>query len=94
MRTLLMIPISTAAIFALLSISGCETTATERDFGNSTRAMIQGQTADPMAAMVPDPDPIATGDGERLNTVIETYREPAPEATRQEVNSNPFGNRN
>lgn len=91
MRTLTII-FSTVAAFALMSISGCETTTgTERDYGNSVSLMIQSQTADPNAAMLPDPNAIDHGDGQRLNTVIETYREPAPEATQAEVQSNPFG---
>jgi hypothetical protein len=52
--------------------------------------MVQSQTADPSAAMLPDPNAIDSGDGERLNHVIETYREPAPEVTRPEIESNPF----
>ena len=91
MRTLTIIFASLAA-FALMSISGCETTTgTERDYKNSVALMIQSQTADPNAAMLPDPNAIDHGDGQRLNVVMETYREPAPEATRAEVQSNPFG---
>lgn len=93
MRTLTMIFASAAAGFALLSISGCESaTGTERDYGNSVRLMVQSQTADPNAAMLPDPNPVDSGDGERLNHVIEAYREPSPEQTRPEITSNPFGN--
>jgi hypothetical protein len=83
--------LTSAAVFALMSISGCEsTTGTERDFRNSVHMMVQSQTADPSAAMLPDPNAIDSGDGERLNHVIETYREPAPEVTRPEIESNPF----
>ena len=89
-----MILLSAASITALILIQGCGTTATERDYGNSARALIHGQTADPMAAMLPDPEPIATGDGQRLDGVVEAYREPPVEATRPEVRSNPFLNRN
>ena len=91
MRTLTII-FSSVAAFALMAISGCETTTgTERDYGNSVSLMIQSQTADPNAAMLPDPNAIDHGDGQRLNTVIEAYREPAPEATQAEIRSNPFG---
>lgn len=90
MRALTMIFASVTA-FALLSISGCETTTgTERDYGNSVRLMRQSQMADPNAAMLPDPNAIDSGDGERLNHAIEAYREPAPEPTRSEIQSNPF----
>lgn len=90
MRALTII-FASAAIFALTSISGCETTTgTERDYGNSVGLMIQSQTADPNAAMLPDPNAIDAGDGQRLNTVIEAYREPAPPPTQAEIESNPF----
>jgi hypothetical protein len=86
-----MIFTSAAAAFVLMSITGCETTTgTERDYRNSVNMMIQSQTADPSAAMLPDPDAIDSGDGERLNHVVEAYREPAPERTRPEIQSNPF----
>jgi hypothetical protein len=86
-----MIFTSAAAAFVLMSITGCETTTgTERDYRNSVNMMIQSQTADPSAAMLPDPDAIDSGDGERLNHVVEAYREPVPERTRPEIQSNPF----
>lgn len=94
MEILRMTLLAAVAVTALILVTGCGATATERDFGNSAQALIVGQTADPMASMLPDPDPIATGDGQRLNSVIESYREPAPERTQPEVRSNPFLNRN
>ena len=95
MRAFTIILTSAVAALLLISISGCETkTATERDFGNSVRALVQGQTVDLTAAMVPDPNPIDSGDGERLSHVIETYRMPEPPATRPEIESNPFMNQN
>ncbi len=91
MRALTMIFTSAAAAFALMSISGCETsTGTERDYGKSVNMMVQSQTADPSAAMLPDPNAVDSGDGERLNHVVEAYREPAPAPTAPEINSNPF----
>jgi hypothetical protein len=91
MRALTLIFTSAAAAFALMSITGCETTTgTERDYRKSVNMMIQSQTADPSAAMLPDPNAIDSGDGERLNHVVEAYREPAPEPTAPEVRSNPF----
>jgi len=91
MRTLTMIFTSAAAVFTLMSITGCETsTGTERDYRKSVNMMIQSQTADPSAAMLPDPNAVDSGDGERLNHVVEAYREPAPEPTAPEVRSNPF----
>jgi hypothetical protein len=45
--------------------------ATEADFGNSVRHMVRSQsvTSGPV-----DTTPVETGDGERLNGVIEAYR--------------------
>jgi type IV pilus biogenesis protein CpaD/CtpE len=86
-----MIFTSAAAAFTLMSIAGCETsTGTERDYGNSVRLMTQSQIQDPSAAMLPDPDAVDSGDGERLNHVVEAYREPTPEQTRPQIESNPF----
>ena len=82
--------LSAVSMTALILVQGCGATATERDYGNSARALIDGQTANPMAVMVPDPEPIATGDGQRLEGVIEAYREPPMERTRPEIRSNPF----
>ena len=45
-------------------------TATERDFGNSVRSMIANQTANPEPA-APDSE---SGDGPRLEAVLESYR--------------------
>ena len=90
MRTLKIL-FASVVVFALVAISGCETTTgTQRDYGNSVGLMIQSQTADPNAAMLPDPNAIDHGDGQRLNTVIEAYREPGPPPTEVEVQSNPF----
>jgi hypothetical protein len=65
-----------AAALVLLSTSGCATgpEATERDFGNSVRNMVQAQTLDPTTAAVPDPNGPDSGDGQRLDNVLEAYR--------------------
>jgi hypothetical protein len=60
---------------ALAAVTGCSTheTATEKDFGNSVHAMIQGQTLNPQEALLPDPEPVDHGNGERLNNVLGVY---------------------
>ena len=60
---------------ALAAVTGCSTheTATEKDFGNSVHAMIQGQTLNPQEALLPDPEPVDHGNGERLNNVLGAY---------------------
>lgn len=65
------------ALMLSVAISGCAGTGpknVERDYGNSVRQMIAGQTLDPSTAAKPDPDPVDSGDGERLNNVLETYQ--------------------
>lgn len=56
--------------------AGCATqeTATEKDFGKSVRSMITEQTLNPMHAMLPDPEPVDEGNGERLNNAMEAYK--------------------
>lgn len=69
--------IKVLALGALLSVGvGCATheTATERDFGKSVRSMIDRQTLNPMESMLPDPQPIEHGNGDRLNKSMEAYK--------------------
>lgn len=56
--------------------SACSTgpSNVERDYGNSVRQMVAGQTLDPAASRNPDPNAIDSGDGDRLNNVLEAYR--------------------
>jgi hypothetical protein len=60
----------------LVVATGCASrpSATERDFGNSVRSMINEQTLNPMDAMLPDPEPVDHGNGERLNNAMEAYK--------------------
>ena len=60
---------------ALTAIAGCANyeTATESDYGNSVRSMIQAQTMNPQEALLPDPEPVDHGNGERLNNVLGAY---------------------
>lgn len=70
--------LSTALILAALLavITGCAAreTATERDFGKSVRTMIDRQTLNPAEAMLPDPQPVDHGNGDRLNSALEVYK--------------------
>ena len=61
---------------ALAFTAGCSTqeTATESDFGKSVHSMIQAQTMNPMNAMLPDPEAVDHGNGERLDNVMEVYK--------------------
>lgn len=65
-----------SAIVVMAVMSGCASdnrTGTERDFGNSVRNMVSKQTANPYP---PQPGE-ETGDGQRLETVLEAYRKDA-----------------
>lgn len=60
----------------LTAIAGCSSqkSAVEADFGKSVRSMIQAQTLNPQEALLPDPEAIDHGNGERLNNVMEAYK--------------------
>lgn len=66
----------TVGALLLVMAGGCATpqTATEKDFGNSVRAMNRAQTMDPVAAVAPDPNAPDRTDGPRLESVLEAYR--------------------
>jgi type IV pilus biogenesis protein CpaD/CtpE len=68
-----------------------QTTATERNHGNSVRSMIANQTANPEPA-APDAE---AGDGERLEAVLESYRADAGsrEAIDRAISVDPSGSR-
>lgn len=60
----------------LVVTSGCTNqSVVERDFGNSVRHVVRSQTLDPIATVAPDPDPVEYGDGQRLEAVLDSYRE-------------------
>jgi len=66
-------PLATlVAAAATAAIAG--PTATESDFGNSVRHMIEQQTYDPRAAAQPAENPPTALDGERAAVVIKAYR--------------------
>jgi hypothetical protein len=48
--------------------------AVEKDFGNSVRAANKAQTLDPVAASNPDMTPVGYTDGQRMENVLENYR--------------------
>lgn len=60
----------------LIAVAGCanQKSATESDFGKSVRSMIHAQTLNPQEALLPDPEPVDHGNGERLNHVMEAYK--------------------
>lgn len=63
----LLLPVCCAALASACSAYP----RTEADFGDSVRHMVRSQTANPGPT---DPSPVETGDGERLNGVLEAYR--------------------
>jgi hypothetical protein len=66
------------AIALCLALAGCAgvygPSATEREFGNSVRHVVESQKANPEASRDPDPNPVNYGDGARLEPVLEAYR--------------------
>jgi hypothetical protein len=89
MKTLIKIFSGLTLALALGVLTGCHTTktATEEDFGNSVRQMSRSQTLNPSTRSLPDPDPIDVGDGDRLNNVLEAYRQDVskPETVKEEL---------
>jgi len=68
--------IKTGKIIAALAGSALLTACavypvTEADYGDSVRHMVTSQTANPGSV---DTSPVETGDGERINGVLEAYR--------------------
>jgi hypothetical protein len=74
MRIFNLILVSLVLVAATSACSGTGPRNVERDYGNSVRQMVAGQTLDPATANNPDPNPVDSGDGDRLNNVLEAYR--------------------
>lgn len=86
------------AVLAMAFASGCVTeTATEREFGDSVRAVTTGQIHDMNAALNPDEKAVTGGNGDRLEAVLNTHvTEVAPSQDVQRpvsININSGGNR-
>ncbi len=59
----------------LTLLSGCSAyPTTESEFGDSVRQMVRSQTV----FVAVEDAPVQTGDGQRLEAVLEVYRENAP----------------
>lgn len=73
-------------------IAGCAygPAAVEADYGNSVRHMVQAQTINPAPV---DTHAIEGSDGQRLNTVLETYRKDVskPEDVKKDIIINVSG---
>lgn len=60
---------------ACLLMAGCATeTRTEREFGDSVRAVATAQIHDMGAAQYPSKDPVTGGPGDRLENVVKTHK--------------------
>lgn len=66
----------TGIVMAIALTTGCASgpTRVEADYGNSVRAMNRAQIMDPVAAATSDTTPVTTTDGQRMEAVLETYR--------------------
>ncbi len=67
----------TGIVMVIALTTGCASgpTRVEADYGNSVRAMRQAQIMDPVAAATADTTPITSTDGQRMEAVLQTYRE-------------------
>ncbi len=66
----------TGVVIAIALTTGCASgpTRVEADYGNSVRAMQRAQILDPVAAATVDTTPVTTTDGQRMENVLNTYR--------------------
>jgi hypothetical protein len=72
----------TTAIAAALLLFGCANQpSTEGQFGDSVRHMTGQQIYDLDAAYNPDPEPLAGGNPDRLNGVVDSHRNNAEDPT-------------
>jgi type IV pilus biogenesis protein CpaD/CtpE len=81
--------VALAALVAAASLGACghEPTAVERNFGASVRNMIEAQTHDPSTLSSPSTQTIESGDGRRLEAVLDAYRTDVakPDTVREDV---------
>lgn len=76
-----------AMLITVALLGGCDTygpTATELDYGNSVRNMVQSQTANPGPV---DDAPAESGDAQRARNAIDVYRSDVgkPESVQREL---------
>jgi type IV pilus biogenesis protein CpaD/CtpE len=73
----------TGVVIAIALTTGCASgpTRVEADYGNSVRAMQRAQVLDPVAAATVDTTPVTTTDGQRMENVLNTYRNTVGEPT-------------
>ena len=80
------------AVAGIIAIVGTSTacsqrTVPEQEFGSAVRSVMNSQIHDYEAAVHPNPNAVEGSDPDRLNTVLETYREHVskPEEVRQPI---------
>ena len=68
--------IALTGLALIASLQACTTkqTLVERNFGDSVRNMVEAQTFDPSTLSSPPTETIDSGEGRRLEAVLETYR--------------------
>lgn len=80
----------TGVVIAIALTTGCASgpTRVEADYGNSVRAMQRAQILDPVAAATVDTTPVTTTDGQRMENVLNTYRNTVgePASTSKTIN--------
>lgn len=83
MNSFAKILMNSAALLALCVVGGCATepSVSEQNFGNSVRNMVRAQTYDASTLDGGASDSVADGDGQRIEGVLDTYREAPSQPT-------------
>jgi hypothetical protein len=83
------------ATAALLAACSNQPTETERNFGASVRNMIEAQTYDSSTLTSPSTETVDSGDGRRLEAVLDVYRTDVakPDAATDDIVINVDGQR-
>jgi hypothetical protein len=61
-------------VIVVLAVSGCASTTSDDDYGQSVKQMVQAQTFDPAAASNPPELAPEITDGARLQNALDVYR--------------------
>ncbi len=81
------ITLASVITVATLTVACSQRTVHHRDFGETVRGVMNSQIHDYEAAIHPNPDAVEGSDPNRLNTVLETYRDHVtkPEQVQQPI---------
>jgi type IV pilus biogenesis protein CpaD/CtpE len=69
------------ALCVIGALGGCSTTATQDDFGNSHKSLINAQAANPATLTAPSTATVTGTDSDYMNNVVVKFREAVSEPT-------------